>query len=80
VEQNTLHAKRFTLNNIKKGSNMPYINLKLVGTLTKEQKEEIAKQFSDTLLKVANKPKEHTYIVIDEVPGSNWAVGEKFFG
>ena len=40
---------------------MPYINLKLVGTLTKEQKDEIAKQFSDTLLEVANKPKEHTY-------------------
>jgi len=59
---------------------MPYINLKLVGTLTKEQKEEIAKQFSQTLEKVANKPKDHTYLVIDEVPGSNWAVGEKFFG
>ncbi|MCK5180137.1 MAG: tautomerase family protein, partial [Candidatus Omnitrophica bacterium] len=52
---------------------------KLVGTLTKEQKEEIAKQFSDTLETVANKPKEHTYIVIDEIPGSNWAVGDKFF-
>ena len=59
---------------------MPYINLKLVGTLTKEQKDEIAKQFSNTLEEVANKPKEHTYIVIDEVPGSNWAVGDKFFG
>ncbi|MCK4882778.1 MAG: 4-oxalocrotonate tautomerase family protein [Candidatus Omnitrophica bacterium] len=58
---------------------MPYVNLKLVGTLTKEQKEEIAKQFSDTLETVANKPKEHTYIVIDEIPGSNWAVGDKFF-
>lgn len=59
---------------------MPYINLKLVGTLTKEQKEEIAKQFSDTLQNVANKSKDHMYIVIDEVPGSNWAVGDKFFG
>jgi 4-oxalocrotonate tautomerase len=39
---------------------MPYINLKLVGTLTKDQKEQIAQQFSETLLKVANKPKEHT--------------------
>jgi len=59
---------------------MPYINLKLVGTLTKEQKDEIAKQFSDTLLHVAGKPKEHTYLVIDEVEGKNWAVGDKFFG
>ncbi|HOW36182.1 MAG TPA: 4-oxalocrotonate tautomerase family protein [Candidatus Omnitrophota bacterium] len=59
---------------------MPYINLKVVGKLTKEQKKEIAKQFSDTLLKVASKPKEYTYLVIDEIPGENWAVGEKFFG
>ena len=59
---------------------MPYINLKLVGTLTKEQKEEIAKQFSDTLEKVAKKPKEYIYLVIDEIPGSNWAAGDKFFG
>ena len=58
---------------------MPYINLKLVGKLTKDQKKEIAKQFSDTLLKVANKPKDHTYLVIDEVSGENWAAGDKFF-
>ena len=59
---------------------MPYINLKLVGTLTKKQKEQIAKEFSDTLLKVANKPKDHTYLVIDEIDGANWAVGDKLFG
>ncbi len=59
---------------------MPYINLKLVGTLTKDQKQKIAEQFSETLLTVANKPKDHTYLVIDEVPGENWAAGEKFFG
>jgi len=59
---------------------MPYINLKLVGKLTKEQKEEIARQFSDTLLNVADKPKDHTYLVIDEVDGANWAVGDTFFG
>lgn len=59
---------------------MPYINLKVVGKLTKQQKEEIARQFADTLLTVAKKPKEHTYLVIDEVEGANWAVGDKFFG
>jgi len=59
---------------------MPYINLKLVGTLTQEQKRQIAEQFSDTLAKVAGKNKDHTYLVIDEVPGENWAAGDKFFG
>ena len=59
---------------------MPYINLRVVGKLTKEQKKEIAREFSDTLLRVANKPKEATYLVFDEVEGSNWAQGEKLFG
>jgi 4-oxalocrotonate tautomerase len=59
---------------------MPFINLKLVGKLTKEQKEKIAKGFSDTLLKVRGKPKESIYLIIDEVSGENCAQGEKFFG
>ena len=59
---------------------MPFINLKLVGTLSKVQKEQIARGFSETLLKVAGKPKESTYLVIDEVNGENWAQGDKFFG
>ena len=59
---------------------MPYINLKLVGTLTKKQKNRIAKEFSETLENVAGKPKDHTYLVIDEVSGANWAKGDQFFG
>lgn len=59
---------------------MPFINLKLVGKLNRKQKLEIAKEFSETLLKVAGKPKKSTYIVIDEVRGENWAQGEEFFG
>ena len=59
---------------------MPYINLKLVGKLTQEQKKRIAEEFSETLLRVANKPKNATYLVIDEVEGQNWAKGEQFFG
>ncbi len=59
---------------------MPYINLKLVGRLSKAQKEKIATEFSETILKVAGKPKDSLYLVIDEVNGKNWAKGEKFFG
>ncbi len=59
---------------------MPYINLRLVGKLNKEQKKKIAEEFSGTLFKVAGKPKESTYLVIDEVSAENWAQGEKFLG
>ena len=58
---------------------MPYVNLRVVGKLTREQKSQIAKEFSETLLRVAHKPKEATYLVIDEVDGANWAQGERFF-
>ncbi len=59
---------------------MPFINLKLVGKLDQKQKESIAKEFSDTLLRVAGKSKESLYLVIDEIDGKNWAKGESFFG
>jgi 4-oxalocrotonate tautomerase len=65
---------------LKRSEYMPFIDLKLVGKLTKEQKEIIAKEFSETLLRVAGKPKDSTYIVIQEVEGRNWAQGDRFFG
>jgi 4-oxalocrotonate tautomerase len=59
---------------------MPFIVLKLIGKLTREQKETIAKEFSDTLLKVANKPKDATHLIIEEMDGSNCAHGDKLLG
>lgn len=57
---------------------MPYVNLRIAGEATKEQKQEIAERFSQTLLDVLGKPKESTYLVIDEVPRTHWAKGDKF--
>ncbi|MBI4432392.1 MAG: 4-oxalocrotonate tautomerase family protein [Candidatus Omnitrophica bacterium] len=59
---------------------MPYINLKVAGRLTRSQKETIAKEFAETLERVASKPKNATYLVIDEVDRENWAIGEKLLG
>lgn len=59
---------------------MPYVNVKVVGKLTKEQKQKIAGEISASLLKHAGKAKDHTYIVFDEVPGENWAKGDQLFG
>ncbi len=59
---------------------MPYVDVKVVGRLTKEQKQKIARDISESLLKHANKPKDHTYIVFEEVNGENWAKGETLFG
>ena len=59
---------------------MPYVNVKLIGKLTKQQKQTIVEQISETLEKVANKPKRHTYIVIEEISAENWGVNGKLFG
>ena len=59
---------------------MPYVELKLVGKLSKEQKAKIAEEFTQTLEKVTKKPKEYTYISIEEFDASNWAMGGKLLG
>ena len=59
---------------------MPYVSVRVVGKLSKEQKQKIARDISDSLLKHAGKAKDHTYIVYDEVAGENWSQGDKLFG
>lgn len=53
---------------------MPYVNLKIAGSLTREQKKKIAQEFTDTLERVAHKPKSYTYIVFEEVEMEDWAI------
>ncbi|ABE50072.1 MULTISPECIES: tautomerase family protein [Methylobacillus] len=53
---------------------MPYVDIKVAGTLTREQKAKIAEEITDTLERIAKKPKSYTYITFHEVAGENWAV------
>ncbi len=56
---------------------MPYVNIRVAGTLTREQKKQIAEELTDTLERVAKKPRSYTYICFDEIPDENWAVAGK---
>ncbi|MEI8363363.1 MAG: 4-oxalocrotonate tautomerase family protein [Betaproteobacteria bacterium] len=56
---------------------MPYVNIKLAGEVTREQKAQIAKEMTETLERVANKPKSYTYITFEEVAYEDWAIGGK---
>ncbi|MEZ0233079.1 MAG: 4-oxalocrotonate tautomerase family protein [Methylophilaceae bacterium] len=56
---------------------MPYVSIKVAGSLTREQKAKIAEEVSDTLERIAKKPKSYTYITFEEVAGENWAVEGK---
>jgi len=59
---------------------MPFVNVKLAGSVTKEQKKEIAKEITETLKKHAHKPANYTYIVFEEVAHEDWAIGGELLG
>jgi 4-oxalocrotonate tautomerase len=52
---------------------VPYINVRVAGALTREQKERIVEGITRVMQEVAGKPPESTYITIDEVDRGNWA-------
>ncbi len=56
---------------------MPYVNVKVAGSLSREQKEQLVEGISKVLEDVAGKPPSATYVVIDEVDRGNWAKGGK---
>ena len=56
---------------------MPYVNIRIAGTLAREQKEKIAAEVTDTLERIALKPRSYTYIAFDELPEENWAIAGK---
>ena len=53
---------------------MPYVNIRIAGTLSREQKTRIAAEITDTLERIAQKQKSYTYIAFDELPDENWAI------
>lgn len=59
---------------------MPYVSIRVAGTLSREQKQEIAKQVTETLKQVAGKPESATSVVFDEVPRENWAKSGELLG
>lgn len=51
---------------------MPYINLQITKGATREQKAQIVKEFTETLVSVLGKKPEHTHIIIQEIEDENW--------
>jgi 4-oxalocrotonate tautomerase len=56
---------------------MPYVNIRVAGTLSTEQKEEISQGVTKVISKAANKPEDTILIFIDEVLHENIAEGGK---
>ncbi|PAF47009.1 4-oxalocrotonate tautomerase [Helicobacter sp. 12S02232-10] len=55
---------------------MPYVDIKVGGKLSAEQKREIAKDVSDSLERVAFKPKASVYVSFTEFERDSFAKGE----
>jgi 4-oxalocrotonate tautomerase len=51
---------------------MPYIQVQITKGATREQKAQLVKEFTETLVKVLGKKPEHTHIVIQEIEEQNW--------
>ena len=56
---------------------MPYVQVRVAGSLDTSQKKEIARGITKVLYDIAGKDPKTTYVVIEEVDPENWAVGGK---
>lgn len=56
---------------------MPYVNIRVAGTLTREQKAKISEGVTQVISKEAGKPPESILIMIDEVEKENVAKSGK---
>ncbi len=53
---------------------MPVVTIKIAGSLDRDQKKQIAAEITDTLERIALKPRRYTYIAFEELPDENWAI------
>jgi 4-oxalocrotonate tautomerase len=58
---------------------MPVVEIKWLEGRSKEQKKELVAGITELFGKVANVKPEDLFIIIEDVPRRNWAVGSKFF-
>jgi len=54
---------------------MPYVNLQITKGATRQQKAEIVKDFTETLVRVLGKNPQNTHIVIQEIEREDWGHG-----
>ncbi len=51
---------------------MPYVNVQITQGATREQKSNIVKDITDSLIRELGKQPEHIHIVIQEIAEENW--------
>ena len=51
---------------------MPYVNLQITKGANREQKAQLVKEITNSLVNVLGKKPEHIHIVIQEIEEENW--------
>ncbi len=51
---------------------MPYVNIQITKGATREQKAQLVKEVTASLMRILGKKPEHTHIVIQEVAEEDW--------
>jgi len=51
---------------------MPVIHVQMLGNATREQKAQIIKEFTDTMVRVLGKDPQKTHIILDEKSPEFW--------
>jgi 4-oxalocrotonate tautomerase len=54
---------------------MPYINVRVLEGIDKEQKDEVIRRITDVMVEVLGKNPDTTIVVIDELSPDNWGIG-----
>lgn len=51
---------------------MPYVNVQITRGATREQKAELVRDITNSLIRILHKKPEHTHIVIQEIDEEDW--------
>lgn len=51
---------------------MPYVNIQITKGATREQKAQLVRDVTDSLVRVLGKKPEHTHVVIQEINEEDW--------
>jgi 4-oxalocrotonate tautomerase len=54
---------------------MPFVNIRLVGGRSQDQKDEISKRVVDVISGVLELPKDDIWVVFEDVSAGDWYVG-----
>jgi len=54
---------------------MPIVRIEMLKGRTLEQKEALVETITNAMTEIAKIPREHVWVIIDEVSGDNWAAG-----